>query len=185
MIMTNILNPFLETDHLYLEKLSHKHCGEYYINWLHDPDVNVFLETGHIPTDLKQLENFIDSINPNEIFLALVTKNTKKHIGNIRIHSFNTKHGTAEYGIMLGDKENWGKGYAKEATISLIDHCFKKLNIRKITLGVVEDNTSALKMYEKIGFGIEGILKKHAFYDGKYMNIVRMAIFQKDWLDEK
>ena len=179
------LNPFLETERLYLEKLSLKHCQNYYLNWLHDQDVNQFLETGHIPNDLTQLENFIKSINPSEIFLAIYTKEENKHIGNIRIHSINTKHGLAEYGIMIGDKESWGNGYAKEATVNLLDHCFKKLNIRKTTLGVVEDNVGALKMYENIGFIKEGTLVNHCFYNGAYKNIVRMALFQTDWLNEK
>tara|TARA_B100000809_G_scaffold254895_1_gene292683 strand:+ start:9306 stop:9854 length:549 start_codon:yes stop_codon:yes gene_type:complete len=179
------LNPFLETDRLYLEKLSLKHCQNYYLNWLHDQDVNQFLETGHIPNDLMQLESFISSINPTEIFLAIHTKSGNKHIGNIRIHSLNAKHGLAEYGIMLGDKTSWGNGYAKEATVCLLEHCFQKLNIRKITLGVVEDNVGALKMYEKIGFVKEGVLVKHCFYNGGYKDIVRMALFQTDWLNEK
>ena len=179
------LKPFIETDRLYLEKLSLKHCQNYYLNWLHDQGVNQFLETGHIPNDLKQLEEFINSINPDEIFLAIHTKSENKHIGNIRLHSLNPKHGLAEYGIMIGDKESWGNGYAKEATTSLLDHCFQKLNIRKITLGVVEENIGALKMYEKLGFLQEGLLANHCFYNGAYKNIVRMALFQKDWLNAK
>lgn len=178
------LHPFLETERLYLEKLSSKHCQNYYLNWLHDQDVNQFLETGHIPNDLIQLEEFIKSINPNELFLAIHTKEGK-HIGNIRIHSINAKHGLAEYGIMIGDKESWGNGYAKEATMSVLSHCFLKLNLRKITLGVVADNVGALKLYDTIGFVQEGTLIDHCFYNGEYKNIVRMAIFQNDWLNEK
>ena len=46
--------PFLETKHLVLEKLTLKHCKEYYLNWLHDSEVNFYLETGHFPLDLSQ-----------------------------------------------------------------------------------------------------------------------------------
>ena len=58
--------PFLETKHLVLEKLTLKHCKEYYLNWLHDSEVNFYLETGHFPLDLSQLENFIQGISKEE-----------------------------------------------------------------------------------------------------------------------
>ena len=42
-----------------------------------------------------------------------------------------------------------------------------------------------LKLYESIGFKKEGTLVNHCFYNGSYENIIRMAIFQTDWLNEK
>ena len=79
---------------------------------------------------------------------------------------------------MMGDSDEWGKGYAKEASEIIIDYCFRELRIRKITLGVVEDNSAALNLYRKLGFLIEGVYRNHGYYDGKLCNIIRMAIFK-------
>ena len=104
-------------------------------------------------------------------------KKNNFHIGNVKVDPINKFHGLGEFGIMIGEKSEWGKGYAKESTITIINYCFKKIKLRKITLGVVEDNIAAFKMYEKIGFLIEGKYKNHGFYNNKYCNMIRMAIF--------
>ncbi len=78
---------------------------------------------------------------------------------------------------MMGRRSEWGKGYAKEASNKVINFCFQKLHIRKITLGVVADNAAAVALYKKMGFVIEGVYKKHGFYDNKYCDTFRMALF--------
>ena len=175
--------PFLETKHLVLEKLTLKHCKEYYLNWLHDSEVNFYLETGHFPLDLSQLENFIQGISKEEIFLAIYTKNNSKHIGNIRLYAINPRHGTAEFGILIGDKSSWGKGYAKEASAIIFDHAFNRLNVRKIKIGIVSGNKGSIRVYEKLGFIREGQLKEHFYINGDYIDIEIMSLFRRDWLN--
>ncbi len=91
----------------------------------------------------------------------------------------NLKHGLCEYGIMMGEKSEWGKGYASEASKLVINYCFNKLDIRKITLGVVEENLPAVNLYYRLGFILEGTYKHHVKYDGRYLNTLRMALFNK------
>jgi ribosomal-protein-alanine N-acetyltransferase len=81
----------------------------------------------------------------------------------------------------MGDKKEWGKGYAKEASKTIVDYCFGPAGIRKITLGVVEDNVNAVKLYEKLGFAVEGRYRKHGFYAGKFCNVLRMALFNPEF----
>jgi RimJ/RimL family protein N-acetyltransferase len=49
-------------------------------------------------------------------------------------------------------------------------------DIKKITLNVLETNTKAIALYEKMGFEIEGILKKDKkLSDGNYYNTIIMG----------
>jgi len=173
--------PFLESDRLYLEPLSFKHLSQKYVNWLNDPEVNIYLESGGDYTQ-KKLEEFLKNVVSKDIlFWAILLKTSNKHIGNIKIDPVNLKHGLCEYGIMLGDKSEWGKGFAKEASLAVIDYCFNILNIRKMTLGVVENNVKGVELYKKIGFIIEGVFKDHCFYNNQYCNTLRMALFNKHY----
>ena len=175
--------PFLETPRLLLYAMTAEHCSEQYRSWLHDKEVTRFLETGMFPTSIEQLQAFVHDISQKPVlFLAIYTKTDNKHIGNVKIDSINRIHGTAEYGILMGDKTAWGKGYGREASEVLFDHCFKRLHLRKITLGVVADNTAAVQLYYKMGFELEGTYKQHCFYDGAYRDIFRMAIFAEAYL---
>jgi [ribosomal protein S5]-alanine N-acetyltransferase len=172
---------FLETERLLLKKVTNEECTERYLLWLHDQDVNLFLESGNFPQTLEDLSNYINSVPANALFLAIYKKDVLEHIGNIKIDAIDFKNGLGEFGIMMGQKEEWGKGYAKEASKVVFQHCFDRLNLRKITLGVVKENASAAKLYEKIGFITEGVLKEHKFYDGAFRDILRMALFKKSY----
>lgn len=173
---------FLETDRFYLTKVDKEHCNDQYLGWLHDKDVNKFLETGKVPTNIKELLSYVNNVKAL-LFLAIHEKGSNIYLGNIKIDVMNTVHRTAEYGILIGNKSYWGKGVAEEISRVVIDHCFKVLNVRKITLGVIEDNKGASRLYDKLGFLEEGVYKNHVFVNGKYLDIRRMAVFQKDWLN--
>ena len=81
---------------------------------------------------------------------------------------------SGEYGIMIGDKSEWGKGYAFEASEAVINYCFNNIKLNEITLGVVDINYSALKLYEKLGFKKCGLIKDYGTYLGKSCNSIRM-----------
>ena len=156
-----------------------KHYSQYYVDWLNDIDVYKYLETGGNYT-LGMLHEYLKEVEAKDIyFWGIHLKSDNRHIGNIKIDPVNVRHGFAEYGIMMGCKSEWGKGYAREASLKILDFCFQGLNLRKINLGVVIENTSAYKLYKNIGFEVEGIYKEHGLYQGKYCDIARMAIFNK------
>jgi RimJ/RimL family protein N-acetyltransferase len=150
---------------------------------MNDGDVNQFLESGGSYT-IEQLEEYLQSVVKKEdiLFWALHLKENDEHIGNIKIDPINNRHGWGEYGILIGAKKHWGKGYAKEASLTIIDYCFNELGLRKITLGVVDQNTSAVELYKKIDFQVEGVYKKHGIYNGAYSDIIRMALFNPSFM---
>ncbi len=170
----------LETKNLNLVRLDSSFSSTNYVNWLNDTNVNKYLESGG-DYSIEKLNDYLSEIEKNDIyFWAITLKHNNKHIGNIKIDPINEKHNTAEYGIMIGDTTEWGKGYAKEATIRVLEECFNKIGLRKITLGYIESNTTAQKLYDKLGFKREGLLIKQVLVDSKYENVVRMGLFKDD-----
>jgi RimJ/RimL family protein N-acetyltransferase len=176
--------PELESDRLFYKPLSLEHCSEKYVKWLNNPEVYKFLETGGNYT-LEMLRSYLLDVvaKPNILFWGIHLKHNKEHIGNIKIDPVNNRHSFGEYGILIGEQSEWGKGYAKEASETIIHYCFGTLNLRKINLGVVEKNTTALQLYKSMGFEVEGVYKKHGFYDTEYLDIIRMAIFNPNFFD--
>jgi len=169
--------PFLESERLVYKPLSTDHLSQDYVDWLNDPDVNKYLETGG-NYSMDMLKDYLLEVENKEIlFWAIHLKTNGLHIGNIKIDPINIRHKFGEYGILMGCKSEWGKGHAKEASLRIIDFCFNTINLRKINLGVVEDNYTALNLYKTIGFITEGVYKKHGLYQGKYCNVYRMALF--------
>jgi [ribosomal protein S5]-alanine N-acetyltransferase len=169
--------PLLLSNRLELRPLNLSFCTQQYVDWMNDPEVYKYLETRGHYTIGKLREYLSDVEEKNILFWAIVLRGSDKHIGNIKIDPILSVHGLGEYGIMMGEKSEWGKGYAFEASKIVIDFCFETLGIRKLNLGVVEENNTAVNLYKKLGFVTEGLHKNHLLYDSQYHNSLRMALF--------
>lgn len=167
----------LESERLYYKPLSILHLSDRYVSWLNNPHVYKYLETGGDQNKETLRQYLIDVEKKNMLFWGIHLKNNNEHIGNIKIDPINRRHGLGEYGILMGEESQWGKGYAKEASIRIINYCFDVQNLRKITLGVVVKNEAAVQLYKSLHFQTEGVYKKHGFYDGEYLDVLRMALF--------
>lgn len=166
----------LETDRLLLKPLSLKELSHKYVSWLNDSEVNKYLETrgGY---SIEKLRSFLDEQEKKKIlFWAIYKKKDSKHIGNIKVDPIDESKNSGEYGILIGDKEEWGKGFAKEASLAAINFCFNELKLEQITLGVVQDNEAAIELYKKMGFKTTGKIKDKGFYNGKICDSIRMVL---------
>ena len=173
----------LTTERLYLNNIREEDCNQTYLSWLMDMEVNKYMESRFYSHSIESIKNFVKEQSEHAVYAAIRIKVTNKHIGNIKIGRLNKNHKTGEYGIMMGDRLEWGKGYAKEASIAIINHCFSEVGLNKVLLGVIDNNTVAYQLYLKLGFVVEGVLKEN-FYDPdekSYRDEIRMAVFKKDW----
>jgi ribosomal-protein-alanine N-acetyltransferase len=176
-------NLTLNTERLLLEPLSLKHATERYASWLNDPEVYKYLETRGGQTTESLKEFITKQIDGNVYIWAIIDKTLNVHIGNIKIDPIHYSHKYGEYGILIGDKNYWGKGSAREASVAVLNYFFdKKDYLRKINLGVLKKNVEAINLYNKLGFKQEGLLHKHLLYNGKEEDVLRMALFREDFL---
>ena len=73
-----------------------------------------------------------------------------------------------------------GKGYGTEAAELRIEYAFEFIGLHKLMLRVYADNERAIKSYEKAGFLKEAYLKDDVYVQGKYRDIVLMAIINQE-----
>lgn len=137
---------------------------------------NLDREQGEAFIDPAGFEKIIqtDSDNATSIFLVAVAQN--RLIGFSRCEGFQLKrcsHKT-EFGVAIL-KEFWGYGIGKQLLKESIIWADEN-NIQKIVLNVLETNVKAIKLYEKLGFEIEGLLQNDKILsDGKYYNTIVMG----------
>ncbi len=101
--------------------------------------------------------------------LAILLKKGKKLIGMVNIYSLNYKDKKAKIGYWIG-KHYRRKGYAFEASKSMIEFAFSNLNLNKITGNTLAENKASNNLLKKLGFKKMGIAKKDRFVDGKFMD---------------
>lgn len=148
------------------------------IKWLKDPEVNKFLSSDFSDLDSEKEERWFRemSLSVNDFVFAIETSRGKKYIGDCGLHKINWDEKKADFGIAIGDKNYWGKGYGSDAAGAAIKFAFKKLGLEKITLSVYEYNKRAIKSYIKCGFKEKEVLKKDHLYNNIYWDTIIMEI---------
>jgi RimJ/RimL family protein N-acetyltransferase len=103
-------------------------------------------------------------------------------IGVADLRQVDFENGGAEFGIAIGEKAEWAKGYGTDALSALCDFGFGELRLERIQLDVYADNTRAQRSYAKGGFVLEGTLRRAHFSAGRYHDVQRMALLRDEWL---
>lgn len=136
----------------------------------------------YLPVSSKDQKNWYEALisDPAKAVFAIRTIKEDQYIGNTGFYDIDSVHRRAYLWILIGEKENWGKGYGSEAIRQMVAYGFENLNLNRIYLDVAEGNRSAITSYKKNGFSEEGLFREHCFIEGKYRNIVRMARLRKD-----
>jgi len=175
--------PYLQGELIYLREVRPSDVNEAYYSWMNDPEITRYLESRFFPNDMESLEDYVSKRqkDPNDIFLAIVLKDTDRHVGNIKLGPINWIHRLADVGVLIGDKDSWGKGYATEAIGLVARMAFHNLNLHKLTAGYYADNKGSERAFLKNGFLIEGKRRAHRFSNGVYVDTVILGLLREDF----
>lgn len=178
---------FMEGPRLYFRAVVPEDAEGNYLRWMNDPEVTRFLESRYRPNSVESIQEYIRAVagSPNDIFCAMVQKSDDRHIGNIRLGPMDWLHRRAEIGILLGEKDCWGKGYGTEAFTMMLRHAFRTMNLNKVCASVYGDNAGSCKALLKAGFQEEGRRRAQYFMDGQYVDTVVFGVLRDEFLERE
>jgi len=99
-------------------------------------------------------------------------------IGLLNIDSVNKK---AEYYITLGEVFYKGQGIASTASSLLLKKAFKEMQLNKIYLFTETENIEGQKLFERVGFRKEGLLKEDIIYNKKRLDRFAYGLIAADF----
>lgn len=132
---------------------------------------------GEFGKSVEQEEAYIENVLKDENALALIAEISGKIVGNLNF-SGGPRQRTAhvgEFGLSVL-KEYWRNGIGEELIKYLIDWSKASKIIRKINLRVRTDNTRGIKLYKKLGFLEEGIIKRDFLINGEFYDSLVMGL---------
>jgi len=101
-----------------------------------------------------------------------------RHIGNCTYYNVNDTRGEAEVGVMIGDRNYWGKGYGTDVIRTLVNHIFGKTNLNRLYLKTLDWNKRAQQCFTKCGFRPCGNLYREGY------NFLLMELQRHQWLTQ-
>lgn len=154
------------------------------IRWRKDDQIwNMLGGTKYFVSEAYEKKWVEDAIfKSGDVKLAICLKEGNRYIGNVYMTNIDAVRQSCHSHILIGEHDCWGKGLAREALLMAVDYMFKERNIHRIQAIVLENNKQSLRMHEKCGFKIDGLLRDSVFKDGKWQNQYVMSLLSSDVL---
>jgi RimJ/RimL family protein N-acetyltransferase len=159
-----------------LSKFQKKDINDQYLCWLNDKEVVKYSNQRFIEHNYLNAQKYLESFSQtNNLFLSIRLSSNQQIIGTMTVYF--TFHNTADIGIMIGDKSLWGKGYGKDAWVTMISWLENELKIRKITAGTIESNKGMLKLLKESKMSLEATRKNHEIIDNHPEDVLYFCKF--------
>jgi diamine N-acetyltransferase len=133
-----------------------------------------------IEVDKKWYENYLIN-RANNIRLAIFSQCDNKLLGAVYLIGIDWVIRSCELALWIGEIEAQGKGVGEAATKFVLNHAFNDLNLHRVHLTVLANNIRAQNLYKKVGFIEEGCLRKAAFKNGSYIDLIQMSILAEEF----
>lgn len=159
---------------------------QYFLKWFNDLEVTQYLNMSLPMTEMAE-EKFIEELGTTraktDVFLIIeaIEGDTTKTIGSTSLANINARDHHATFGIAIGDKEYWSKGYGTEAARLLVNYGFEQLNLHRINSGAIAFNERSLRMHKSVGFKEEGLQREYVFKNGKLQDHVIFGMLREEW----
>lgn len=73
------------------------------------------------------------------------------------------------------------RGYGTEAIQWALEWAFVRCNLHSVSLGTWEYNTRAHKVYERVGFVLEGKNRQVHWHGGRYWDVLLYSMLEEEW----
>ena len=147
-----------------------------YLKWINDFEVMRHMVATTRPMSLEAEEDWYAHASKaeNQASFTIYEKARLRPIGNVSLGKVNYAHRTAEFGIMIGNKRSWGKGYGTEVTRLMLEYGFTCLGLHNIFLWVFATNERGIRAYHRAGFRVAGRLRQARWRGGRASDLVLM-----------
>jgi RimJ/RimL family protein N-acetyltransferase len=133
------------------------------------------------PYTQKDAKEWIDTVMDDEFNLAFAIANEKELIGGIgAMPNHDVNRFTAEIGYWLAEPF-WNKGIISKAVSTFCGYLFNNHNFNHLTASIYEGNDASMKVIQKAGFVLEGVLRKNVYKENKFLDQYIYGLLKEDF----
>jgi RimJ/RimL family protein N-acetyltransferase len=127
-----------------------------FVRWYRDPEIAVLLRHDLRPLTETQARGYFESIvmpaSARNTCWAIHEHGTDRFIGSTAVTDIDQRAASSKFRIVIGEKEDWSRGFGSEATLLVAHEAFTNLGLRTIRLEVFTHNQRAFRAYQRVGF---------------------------------
>jgi len=146
--------------------------------WVNHPEIWHYMDY-ETPTSLADVVEDIERSRREGFPFTIVVDD--RPIGRIGLNQFRRRDRICSLYMFIGEPAFWGKGYAQDAVMALLDYAFERWDLHQVELWTLGDNDRALGTYKRCGFAEEARLRDRSWKDGRWVDHVVMSVNREDF----
>jgi RimJ/RimL family protein N-acetyltransferase len=116
------------------------------------------------------------------VHLAIGLAGRAEPIGFLHLALIEREHRRCRLGIVIGEKELWGRGYGHLAVEQAVEYAFDVLDLDRITAEALADNVRSVRLLEGAGFVREGVMREGIHRDGQRVDELIFGLLRHEWI---
>ncbi|MCJ8011770.1 GNAT family N-acetyltransferase [Paenibacillus sp. KQZ6P-2] len=179
--------PVLGGERVKLRRLSSKDAEAMYRNWS-DPEVRRYSDLPEMPdvSAAGEMIRILNSLSQTDDGLRWGIEDADgRLIGSCGLNWWQLEGAyRGEIGCELA-RPFWGKGYMREAVELVLDYAFEDMGLNRIEALTDPRNIRAGRLFESLGFTLEGRLRQYRQTDSGFVDANMYALLREEWEDAK
>lgn len=112
--------------------------------------------------------------------LAVVDKTSGRCVGEVVFNERSEPNRSCNFRTIIGPRGR-DRGLGTEATRMFIGYGFERLDLHRISLDVINFNPRGRRVYDKVGFVTEGVLREEHRWVDQWIDVTIMSVLAHEW----
>ncbi len=153
--------------------------------WANDPYINTMIAGWHFPTNMNDQQKWFDTLSVSSLNQRFaIEADDLGLIGTANLVDINWKDKNAFHGMLLGDKDIRGKGYAVDTILTIMRYAFEELGLNRLDGSIIEYNKPSYGVYvKKCGWKEEGVQREWYFRNNRFWDKIIVGVTKGDYLE--
>ncbi len=157
---------------------------------LEDPEVLKLTGSYHDPKDMPEWDasaearfrNWYGTRNDqtDRLDLAVVDKTSGRCVGEVVFNEWSEPNRSCNFRTIIGPRGR-DRGLGTEATRMFVGYGFEQLGLHRIRLDVINFNLRGRRVYDKVGFVTEGVLREEHRWVDQWIDVTIMSVLVHEW----
>ena len=157
-------------------------------SWYSDPEVAKYMS--HVVRcrtyTPESVEKELGESDPDyERLFTVCLAESGEPIGQAGIDDIVMEDSRAEVFFLIGEKDEWGKGYGREIVEMLAEYAFEEMGLNSLFATAAVDNPASISCLERAGFCRIGVRREFNNIGGRYIDEVFLDLTRSDYLASK
>jgi len=153
------------------------------LSWRNQPRIRRAMFTDHVIT-AEEHRLWYEAVRNQDPPPILVYEQQDQAAGVVTMRNYDRANSRCTWGFYLG-VDGLPKGSGRRLAFCGLEMLFDEFGLHKVIGEVLADNASSLKLHDALGFKHEGRFARHVLKEGRWEDVITLALFRENWLASK